>query len=85
MQPLHPNFKRKLLRLLIFAVIIISILVVVLLFLQKTVERHYTTEHEASSTTIQLYKSFDEEHKFMEKGSHLSSIHTTMIPNDLIQ
>lgn len=85
MQPLHPNFKRKLLRLLIFAVIIIGILVVVLLFLQKTVERHYTTENEASSTTIQLYKSFDEEHKFMEKVSHLSSIHTTMIPNDLIQ
>ena len=85
MQPLHPNFKRKLLRLLIFAVIIIGILVVVLLFLQKTVERHYTTENKASSTGIQLYKSFDEEHKFMEKGSHLSSIHTTMIPIDLIQ
>lgn len=85
MQPLHPNFKRKLLRLLIFAMIIIGILVVVLLFLQKTVERHYTTENEASSTGIQLYKSIDEEHKFMEKASHRSSMHTTMIPNDLIQ
>ncbi len=85
MQPSHPNFKRKLLRLLIFAVIIIGILVGVLLLLQETVERHYTTEHETSSTSMQLYKSFDEEHKFMEQGSHLSSIHITMIPNDLIQ
>lgn len=85
MQPSHPNFKRKLLRLIIFAVIIIGILVGVLLLLQETVERHYTTEHETSSTSMQLYKSFDEEHKFMEQGSHLSSIHITMIPNDLIQ
>lgn len=85
MQPLQPNFKRKLLRLIIFAVILIGILVAVLLLLQKTVERHYTTENKVSSTIIQLYKSFDEEHKFMERTSNLSSIHATMIPNDLIQ
>ena len=57
----------------------------VLLLLQKTVEKHYTTEMEASPAAIELYKSLDEEHKFIEKESNLSSIHTTMIPNDLIQ
>jgi sensor histidine kinase regulating citrate/malate metabolism len=85
MQSTHQHFKRKLLRLIIFAVVIIGILVIVLLFLQKTVEKHYTTEMEASTIAIELYKSPDEEHKFMEKGSNLSSIHETMIPNDLIQ
>lgn len=85
MQSSHQHFKKKLLRLIIFAVVTIGILVVVLLLLQRTVEKHYTTEFKASTTTIELYKSPDEEHKFIEKRSNRSSIHATMIPNDLIQ
>ncbi len=85
MQSPNQHFKKKLLRLIIFAVITIGILVLVLLLLQETVERHYTTESKLPSNTIQLYKSVDEEYKFMEKGDNLSSIHPTMIPNDLIQ
>lgn len=85
MQSSHQHFKKRLLRLIIFAVVTIGILVVVLLLLQKTVEKHYTTEMEASPAAIELYKSLDEEHKFIEKESNLSSIHATMIPNDLIR
>ncbi len=85
MQSSNQHFKKKLLRLIIFAILILSVLFIALLFLQKTVEKHYTTDMETSTITIELYKSPDEEHKFIEKGSNRSSIHPTMIPNDLIQ
>lgn len=85
MQVSHQHFKEKLFQLIVFAVVMLGIPVIVLLFLQKTVERDYTTEMEVSPTVIELYKSTDEEHTFMEKGSNLSSIHATMIPNDVIQ
>ncbi|BFG70993.1 hypothetical protein KACHI17_18740 [Sediminibacterium sp. KACHI17] len=62
-----------------------GILVVLLLMLQKTVEKHYTTENESSPETIEVFKSPDEEYKFMEKVSNRSSVHSTTIPNDLIQ
>ncbi|MBL0882205.1 MAG: hypothetical protein IBJ16_02445, partial [Chitinophagaceae bacterium] len=80
MQASNQHFKKKLFRLIVFAVLILGVLVIVLLFLQKTVEKHYTTEMEASPTAIELFKSPDEEHTFMEKGSNLSSIHASMIP-----
>ncbi len=85
MQVSHQHFKEKLFNLIVFAVVMLGIPVIVLLFLQKTVERDYTTEMEVSPTVIELYKSPDEEHTFMEKGSNLFSIHATMIPNDVIQ
>jgi uncharacterized protein YpmB len=85
MQSSNQEFKRKLLRLILFTVVIISILIVALLFFQKTVEQHYTTQQEKTSESINLYKSPDEEYRFIEQVSNLSSIHTTMIPNDLIE
>jgi uncharacterized protein YpmS len=85
MLPSNHPFKKKLLRLIIFALLIIGILIVVLLLLQQTVEKHYTTQKETSSEWINLYKSPDEEYRFMEKERSLSSIHPTMIPDNLIQ
>ena len=85
MQPSNQGFKRRLLRLIIFTFVIIAILVTVLILLQKKVENHYTAQKEISSELMDLYKSTDEEYKFIEKVSGVSSLHTTMIPNDLIQ
>ncbi|WP_353548631.1 hypothetical protein [Sediminibacterium sp. KACHI17] len=85
MQSSNSHFKKKLLRLILFAVVTMGILVVLLLMLQKTVEKHYTTENESSPETIEVFKSPDEEYKFMEKVSNRSSVHSTTIPNDLIQ
>lgn len=85
MQSSNSHFRKKLLRLIIFALVIIGILILVLLLLQETVEKHYTTQQEGSKVSINLYKSPDEEYKFIEKQSNLSSIHTTTIPNHLIQ
>jgi hypothetical protein len=85
MQSSNSHFKKKLLRLILFAVVTMGILVVLLLTLQKTVEKHYTTQNQSSPETIEVFKSPDEEYKFMEKVSNRSSIHSTTIPNDLIQ
>lgn len=85
MHPSNHPFKRKLLRLIIFALVIISILIIVLLLLQQTVEKHYTTQKEASSEYINVYKSPDEEYRFIEKKHSPSSIHPTMIPDNLTQ
>lgn len=85
MQSSNSHFKKKLLQLILFAVVTMGILVVLLLMLQKTVEKHYTTENESSPETIEVFKSPDEEYKFMEKVSNRSSVHSTTIPNDLIQ
>lgn len=85
MQSSNSHFKKKLLRLILFAVVTMGILVVLLLTLQKTVEKHYTTQNQSSPETIEVFKSPDEEYKFMEKVSNRSSVHSTTIPNDLIQ
>lgn len=85
MQSSNSHFKKKLLRLILFAVVTMGILVVLLLTLQKTVEKHYTTQNQSSPETIEVFKSSDEEYKFMEKVSNRSSVHSTTIPNDLIQ
>jgi hypothetical protein len=85
MQSSNSHFKKKLLRLILFAVVTMGILLVLLLTLQKTVEKHYTTQNQSSPETIEVFKSPDEEYKFMEKVSNRSSVHSTTIPNDLIQ
>lgn len=81
MQPLNQEFKRKLFRLIIFALVIIGILIVVLVLLQQSVEKHYTTQKESTSESMQLYKSADEEYRFIGSENSFSSIHTTMIPD----
>lgn len=85
MHPSNQGFKRKLLQLIILTFVIISILIAALILLQKTIEKHYTTQNEISSESMNLYSSTNEEYKFMEKTSGMSSVHITMIPNDLIQ
>jgi hypothetical protein len=85
MLPSNQGFKRKLLQLIILTFAIISILITALILLQKTIKNHYTTQNEISSESMNLYSSTDEEYKFIEKASSMSSVRITTIPNDLIQ
>jgi len=81
MQPQKEHFKRKIFRLLLFALVITSILIIALLLLQKSVEKHYTTQEEEASESIELYKSADEEYRFIGSKKSVSSIHSNMIPD----